>query len=1212
MKTHARSVLALILCLAQGEASAQVVRAAAALRTAPAPLGLPPSLPLSAPAGLAPTLPALPSPLPSLPAPAAPTPQAFAPTARAASPAAALAAASVQAPSLIKGGAAAKAAAGAHFEGARAGAAAASVRTETSSRLLRPTLAALPPAGYLSQDLESAVLRIAAAFDGAAALPAEDTAEAYRPGAPAEKAEFEAVRSRTALRLAAAPRETRKRVAAALDLEFGQILANRAAQGLFAEAGDLARAGAAPERVAGALRRAQEFDRDGGLLYAERMALVMSLRAQDPAFRAFSEDLSAVIRAMSRDGSGEGEPRMNWVRKNAVFSAAAEASAGFRVGKSLRFLRPEDPLDIARPSGAAWAMRKLLASLEDAKPAVFTWTGTVRAKGSLEPLFRVVGMSVRAASAVEDPARGKGFRIVSREVMLYLDARTGEVLKTWRNPFTGETVAVFPVANDPVNFPPVFESDARFPGRLKGEEGLLRFEVPVSYPNPLSGPRYAEYGGEDPVYRSKETFSFDFTRTDLASPGDQAFPTGTWEREGPWLPWMKMGARAGGLQYEAAMRKASDLSDVPEPLLSTVRREFPAFLTPPPADDPRPNETTWTAFKRHLDASAGAPQTRIRHGFPPFDALLRLWLGRRETALRGGFELAGGRGEVPVFLYGERHTDAGLIKANMERLRADLEPGRPHVLLIEGYPAGKTMPLIDAFRYLKTRGFDLEALRAKGISLKDGDLVIRGWDDPAHLERGMEMARRYASKLARLKKLAAIDSLGSAGPLERLARAARFYATFVPLAFDMLREWRSDRRFLVTERNKDLDRALRDAVNEATWTGGTVHVVAGAHHLLERPLMAEVPLLGGLRLRRSLGRALAGASWRASEAPSTLPIRTWAETIDEMGAFYHGFDASALRAAAAAARDKLKFMGAFLGVARDFSRTDLIFDFADTASVEKSPSTATLIARMRQDPAVRALMDERRLMPRLDLDALAALPPDTLGGAYGRYMKKNGFTPDFYKPIDTSSEYGWLAVWARQTHDFWHTAAGYTPSNADEVALQAFGMPQFPTAQLPAVIIAAGLLNAARENPEGAGTLVRSIAHAYGRGARTRGMVPTRWDLRLEAPLAEVRRELGIPARTDGGPTEAGQEDPRRAPPRHLSRLGALAEDLRVLAVLAGADRPAPARLDSVRAAAAAAVRGERSGPSLRLIAAELLRAGLNAPEGLPALMEALADGAGL
>ena len=67
-------------------------------------------------------------------------------------------------------------------------------------------------------------------------------------------------------------------------------------------------------------------------------------------------------------------------------------------------------------------------------------------------LFRVEGMNIRACTSIKDPKRGNGFRMVSRELLFYQDPVTGELMDEWKNPWTGETVEVLHVANDPVNW----------------------------------------------------------------------------------------------------------------------------------------------------------------------------------------------------------------------------------------------------------------------------------------------------------------------------------------------------------------------------------------------------------------------------------------------------------------------------------------------------------------------------------------------------------------------------------------------------------------------------------------------------------------------------------------------------------------------------------------------------------------------------------------
>jgi len=44
-----------------------------------------------------------------------------------------------------------------------------------------------------------------------------------------------------------------------------------------------------------------------------------------------------------------------------------------------------------------------------------------------------------------------------------------------------------------------------------------------------------------------------------------------------------------------------DRSRVYPILEKAVAERFPTYLTPPPIDDNRPNETSWTVFKKHME-----------------------------------------------------------------------------------------------------------------------------------------------------------------------------------------------------------------------------------------------------------------------------------------------------------------------------------------------------------------------------------------------------------------------------------------------------------------------------------------------------------------------------------------------------------------------------------------------------------------------------------
>lgn len=151
----------------------------------------------------------------------------------------------------------------------------------------------------------------------------------------------------------------------------------------------------------------------------------------------------------------------------------------------------------------AWSMKTTCGTTEAGVTRYGMWEGRLysRVPGEQDRvLFKVYGVNVRQCGRVQDAARGAGFRSVSREVMYYLDPTTGQPIDRWRNPWTGETVDVIHVANDPVNMrQPTFErreDGTPHATSLRRYDDLLvaSNEVPLFYRNPLGG-EYQDYVG---------------------------------------------------------------------------------------------------------------------------------------------------------------------------------------------------------------------------------------------------------------------------------------------------------------------------------------------------------------------------------------------------------------------------------------------------------------------------------------------------------------------------------------------------------------------------------------------------------------------------------------------------------------------------------------------------------------------------------------------
>jgi len=266
-------------------------------------------------------------------------------------------------------------------------------------------------------------------------------------------------------------------------------------------------------------------------------------------------------------------------------------------------------INLETPEGYVQANRKIHCSLEDNEPIVFTWAGSVYSRVAGERdrlLFQVEGMNIRRCVTVRDPERGVGYRMVSREIMLYKDAQNGKVLRSWENPWTGKTVEVIHVANDPVNSRrPTYgrNSDGSVPSMnltTHGEHFFLSLEIPLFYTNPLGGGYQTYVGG---TYHSAEIFNFTGRWGDLLDAKRKtAEMFVTWVRMAPWLPWMEMGARPGMMYFNAVGSKLGGWDELSETMKKEIRTSYPTYQEPPPGDDKRPNETSWTYFKKVLDA----------------------------------------------------------------------------------------------------------------------------------------------------------------------------------------------------------------------------------------------------------------------------------------------------------------------------------------------------------------------------------------------------------------------------------------------------------------------------------------------------------------------------------------------------------------------------------------------------------------------------------
>jgi hypothetical protein len=267
-------------------------------------------------------------------------------------------------------------------------------------------------------------------------------------------------------------------------------------------------------------------------------------------------------------------------------------------------------LDLSKPEDVIAAEIRLGCAPDPSKPRISWMTGKIIGRRQGEPdrhLFDVQGYNARACTTMNDPKRGPGYRSVTREIMFYIDPASGRIIDTWANPYTGETVDVIHMFNDPVNMAEpkhAYGKDgkpASWNGRIVNGMAVTQNMNSFFRDGPMSGDYQDYVGGKYAVVEVSTMVlpAAEWLDTERPAPVRGA---SSWTRVSPWLPWMKMAGREGQTVLSATWFSGGSLDDVPEPARTAIRETYPAFATAPPLDDTRPSVTSWVAAKKAIDA----------------------------------------------------------------------------------------------------------------------------------------------------------------------------------------------------------------------------------------------------------------------------------------------------------------------------------------------------------------------------------------------------------------------------------------------------------------------------------------------------------------------------------------------------------------------------------------------------------------------------------
>lgn len=214
-------------------------------------------------------------------------------------------------------------------------------------------------------------------------------------------------------------------------------------------------------------------------------------------------------------------------------------------------------------------------------------------------LFDFLGVDI--SRCVQDSASQRWF-LLSRKITLYLDPATGEVLRQWPNPWSGETLNVMHRTYDYQEFP----IPPQIRASLGPETGAISLDFNLKLPNPLAAnPKFADYSPE-PFVQSSDSYKFLFPTKlldqEAISPEEQRSIALSYYRMGPWEPWMKMRGKPGFLVLNYTGVKLAEFAELSPQLQTLIDQRLPLFREAPPNRLERSIATSWTRFEEQFDA----------------------------------------------------------------------------------------------------------------------------------------------------------------------------------------------------------------------------------------------------------------------------------------------------------------------------------------------------------------------------------------------------------------------------------------------------------------------------------------------------------------------------------------------------------------------------------------------------------------------------------
>jgi hypothetical protein len=316
--------------------------------------------------------------------------------------------------------------------------------------------------------------------------------------------------------------------------------------------------------------------------------------------------------------------------RRGLLTASLAFGSSLALGSMSALAKSTGKLDYSDPRDNLYAFGKIWSSYEEPCVGAFHGLMYVRLPGKrMIPVFGYTGTGALFAK-IDDNG---DLLVKSRETGYFTDLKTGDILETWDNPFTGKTVEVYHFYNDVLggkigkeiprffmgaagDSPTLMNEGTAFPDQYGnypfilpfqqyGNDLMLSWDYTHDYTNPVT-PAGWPRSSTGPRITPSEHFTFQVNKDELE---DRSLPTcrmtAGFTRVSECWPFMEM----GGTEFADATlfgrmhshKGLKGYAEVPPKLLDYIEKHAPEFLTLPDGWEKNNQRVdTWKAYAQDI------------------------------------------------------------------------------------------------------------------------------------------------------------------------------------------------------------------------------------------------------------------------------------------------------------------------------------------------------------------------------------------------------------------------------------------------------------------------------------------------------------------------------------------------------------------------------------------------------------------------------------